>query len=345
MYVRLGTAQLSAILGSARGCTVRAAKLSGVIQIYRSDLAIVLQKRFAAIIAAAEYESNRESIEAEQRKRLQEREHAKHVSMAERASKRTQRDFALQRQVEQEICGQPFNELARDREWATGANARALRKEFEIRVKDLYARFVQRAMRRYLKAKRQAEQFLRDQYIQASRLIIQRIFRGHLARRQISHMRHMRMMEPIDFDLVRQRRLKDRDVFRRREEVRNKASIPLFFSCARALSSARSLSVLCIQLLLDAFLNVEVLNSMRGVKVSDKLKFFQEQRQTKVILEADEACKAQIFDALAESVRDQRLTQLKALLKGIKVGTVFGFSFLTVSESIRIPIKVGGMRR
>ena len=83
---------------------------------------------------------------------------------------------------------------------------------------------------------------------------------------------------------------------------------------------------------------------MRGALVFDELKFLQEQRQTRVILEADEACKEQVFDVLAESVRDQRLTQLRALLKGIKVGTVFGFSFLTVSESIRIPIKVGAMR-
>ena len=255
MYVRFGTAQLSAILGSTRGCTVRAAKLSGVIQIYRSDLAIVLQKRFAAIIAAAEYERNRESIEAEERKRLQEREHAKHVAVAEQANRRLQRDFVLQRQVEQEIYGQPINELARDREWATGAHARALRKEFEIRLKDMYARFVQRAIRRYLTAKRQAEQNLRDEYLQASRLIIQRVFRGHLARRQISHIRHMRMMEPIDFDLVRQRRMKDRDVFRRREEVRNKASLSLSLShslshslslsLSHSLSPMRALSVLC----------------------------------------------------------------------------------------------------
>lgn len=51
----------------------------------------------------------------------------------------------------------------------------------------------------------------------------------------------------------------------------------------------------------------------------------------------------EVFDRLLESVTDQRLAQLKALLKGIKVGTVFGFSFLNVSEAIRVPIKVSAL--
>jgi hypothetical protein len=79
----------------------------------------------------------------------------------------------------------------------------------------------------------------------------------------------------------------------------------------------------------------------RGVLFSDERWFAQEERQTKPILEAEHVCKERLFDALRDSVIDQRLAQLKALLKGIKVGTVFGFSFLTVSESIRVPIKVG----
>jgi hypothetical protein len=42
---------------------------------------------------------------------------------------------------------------------------------------------------------------------------------------------------------------------------------------------------------------------------------------------------------LQESVKHQRLEQLRAMLKGIKDGTVYGFSFLTVSEDVRVPIK------
>lgn len=63
------------------------------------------------------------------------------------------------------------------------------------------------------------------------------------------------------------------------------------------------------------------------------------QRQTELLLQADAHCCADIFQSLQESVSVQRLAQLKALLNGIKIGTVLGFSFLTVSEDIRVPIK------
>lgn len=63
------------------------------------------------------------------------------------------------------------------------------------------------------------------------------------------------------------------------------------------------------------------------------------QRQTELLLHADAHCCADIFQSLQESVSVQRLAQLKALLNGIKIGTVMGFSFLTVSEDIRVPIK------
>ena len=62
-------------------------------------------------------------------------------------------------------------------------------------------------------------------------------------------------------------------------------------------------------------------------------------RQTEMLLQADAHCCNEIFQRLQESVSSQRLAQLKALLHGIKIGTVFGFSFLTVSEDVRVPIK------
>ena len=89
-------------MGSTRGCTVRAAMPSGIIQIYRSDLTSVLQKRLAALDAAVEYEKNREWIEAEERRRLQEQERARQSVIAELVSKRALSDLMIKMKVEEQ---------------------------------------------------------------------------------------------------------------------------------------------------------------------------------------------------------------------------------------------------
>ena len=261
---------------------MRAAMPSGVIQIYRSDVILLLTKRLTTLAESVEHEQSKFIHEQNEKKRLQDLEFARGPILAALEVKRNFTKLKLKQKIEKEVFGSPLVEMARDREWKTGGQARILKKAFQMQWKDMYVRKVQRGIRRFLLRLKLQTQNVRAQYRQDCAEHLQRIFRGHLARHHCTDIRLERGLEPIEYPLLNERRCAEKFAFFRKIEV---------------------------------------------------------ERQTDLIVKADKHCCEEIFDVLLKSVTEQRLAQLQALLNGIKIGTVFCFSFLTVSEEIRLPIK------
>ena len=265
-----------------RNCTVRAAMSAGVIEVDRSDLVLLLSKKLSEIAEAAELERNRPYLALAEKQRLENEKIKRERAEAASASRRASIEALLIPKVEKSVFRKVLNEFAREREWAAGKYARVLQKELEQKRKGAYVRKIQSAARKMIariKAERQADVVA---YRRKCTQLIQRTFRGHLARVSMSKMRSKQGFDPIDFQSVNNRRHAEKALCYYNEKV---------------------------------------------------------ERQTNLILKANEHCIEELFQLLRKNFIQQRLGQLKALVKGIKDGTVFGFSFLTISEHIRVPIK------
>jgi CRP-like cAMP-binding protein len=246
--------ELSAILGTTRGCTVRASMPAGLIQIHRSDVLLLLTQRLATLAAAAELEKTRDVREEADRRHFADLEVARGSIKAALEQKRAIAELILMQRVEAEVFGTSLNAMAREREWKTGGHARAMKKNLESKVKEMVVRKIQRGARRFLALRRYERNKARLEYRRQCVQNIQKTFRGHLARAAVAHTRHMRQVQilrilrpvcsvlkmtvaltfenlpqlaPYDFFMSRERRLGEKAAFVRKTEVLSQSLVLL----------------------------------------------------------------------------------------------------------------------